>query len=415
MVQPGKQTDESTEQVADINDLFAAENPETDTATKEGEQEEGSQESEEQQISINDIFSEKPEESTEEETDEEQPSSTGKGEEEETGESPGSGEKETTQEKQSDDDSFTLTFARYQLEQGNLTAFDNEEQFAELEKIAKEQGEEAALSYLQNQESEAIRNQIVESYDEDVKYYLDLVDYGVDKDTAKNITNAKTHYDKVKVEDIESEEKEDLRRDILTQHYKLTTRFSDDKIKREIDKKINIGDDIDEAKEALPEIQNYFKETAEQEKEKKKKEEEDAAKQRKESLEKLEKTVDETDEIIPKQKLTPKQKEAIKKNLTQPAKEYNGMQLNAVWAKRMEDPINFDIQLAALLEYGVFDGKWDKVVTGTKSKATEDIKKQIKSNTSFKTKSGNKAFSDPSSNEEDAAKDAIDKMKGVFG
>jgi hypothetical protein len=323
-----------------------------------------------------------------------------KSQEKDTSKAPDSSKKHTEES----ETPFTLAFARYQLEQGNLRALDEEE----LLNIIKEQGEEAAMSHLQNKETEAIRNELLESYEDDVKYYLDLVDSGVDRDLAKNYAQAKTRYDSISKEDLEDEDKEDLRKEVLKTHYKLTTSFSDAKIDKLIERAVSLGEDIEESLEAIDGVKKYFTEVGEQEKQKIKnaelKQKEEAAK----SLKELDDKIDALTEIIPKMPLNKVEKNKIKELITKPVKNVNGVNLNAIWAKRMEDPFKFETTLAALYHYGVFDGKWDKIISGTKSKAVGDLKKAIETNTSFKTNT-------PAYREEKTAVDSIDSMRRAFG
>lgn len=283
----------------------------------------------------------------------------------------------TETDESSEEVPFPLAFARYQLDQGVLTSLTEDDE-KEILEIYKDKGDAAALSFVQNKELERARNEILETYDDDVKYYLDMLDSGVDRDTAKNIVKAKSYYDKLKEDELDSDDAETTRKEVLTQYYKLTTKFSDAKIKKEVENKIALGEDIEAAKEALPEIKDYFKQAAEQEKNTIKQREEEAIKQSQLRLEELNKRIESTNEIVPNIKLSKIDKNKIKDMLTKPVKEVNGVQLNAVWAKRMEDPDKFDTMIAALINYGVFDGKWDKIVKTTKSKAVEELERSIK-------------------------------------
>lgn len=364
---------------------------------------------EESEIDINATLADKSEEedSTEEkekidkpDTDKEE-----KANKKEISESPVSQKKDTSEE--DSDSSFTIAFARYQREQGNLTSFDEEE----LEKIIKEEGEEAGMAYLQNKEVETIRNELLETYEDDVKYYLDLVDSGVDKNLAKDISKSKSFYDSVKKDDLDAEDKEELRRQIMTHRYELTTKFKPEKIKKLVEQAINLGEDIEESEEALAEIQNIYKEVGEQEKENIKRQEESRKKTNKKQVEELSTKIESLDEVIPGLKLTKTEKNKIKDSILKPVKEVNGIPVNDIWATRAKDPFKFDTILAALKLYGVFDGKWDKLVKGTKTKAVDELREHMKSNTSFKT-TVDKSKASPT---ETGEKGSLDAMKRAFG
>jgi len=315
--------------------------------------------------------------------------------------------KETHKDTEDDDIPFTLAFARYQLEQGNLTSLDEEE----LKKVIEDEGEEAAMAYIQNKEAETIRNELLDTYEEDVKYYLDLLDSGVDRDDAKGITQAKFKYSKISEDDVEKEDQEDLRKEVMKTYYKLTTKFSDAKIDKEIESKISLGEDIEFAKEALPEIKDHFDKIGEERKKEIQKQEEDIRKSQADKQKELEEKIDKLDEIIPKHTLSKAEKKKIKEKLIKPVKEVNGVPLNAIWAKRMEDPFKFDSIIAALDNYGVFDGNWDKLISQNKTKAAEDLRKAIHSNSSFKTRTDKLKASQTG---EDESMESIEAMKKAF-
>lgn len=314
--------------------------------------------------------------------------------------------------KNEDDESqvpFPLAFARYQLEQGNFTEVDEEE----LLKVIENDGDAAALSYLQNKELEKARSELLDTYEEDVKYYLDLLDSGVDAESAKNISKAKGYYEKLNETELEDDEKETLRKDVLTQYYKLTTKFSDAKIKKEVENKVALGEDIEAAKEALPEIKEYFKQAGEEEKKRIEQQRLDAEKEASQRLEEFNKQIEAIQEIVPGVKVNKPTKDRWKNMITKPVKEVNGVKLNSVWAKRSDNPNEFDIKLAALIDYGVFDGKWDKIIKSSKSKATEEIENAIKGGAA-NFKSGF-TRTKTSSSKTDGTSASIDSLKNAFG
>lgn len=301
---------------------------------------------------------------------------------------------------------YPIAFARYQLEQGNLRALDEEE----LLKVIEEDGEEAGMAFIQNKESEAIRNEILETYEEDVQYYLDLLDSGVDRDSAKAITKNRVKYEKISKDDIENEDNEDLRKDVLRTHYMLTTKFSDAKIEKLIEKSVVTGDDIEEATEAIEEINRYFKDAGEQQKQIVAEQDKVNREKQQKELKDLSDKIENLTEVVPGFSLTKVDKNKIKDIITKPVKEMNGVPLNAMWAKRAEDPFKFDTVMATLFHYGVFEGKWDKLVKGTKSKAAEELRRSISQDTSFKTRT-------TSSNNDvsDQEKDSLSSLKRAFG
>ncbi len=313
----------------------------------------------------------------------------------------------STDGKSSDtEESTTLLFARFLSEQGNLTSF-NEEDF---KKLVKEEGEESALSALWNKEADAIRNSLLDTYDQDVREYLDMLDTGIAPDTAKDIASSKKWLSSIKPEDIEDDSKEDLRKDLIRRRYKITTNFSDTKIDKLVERAVSLGEDIEEANEALEDLDKYYSTKAEEEKKLISQKEEENKKAAQQQLEDFKKKVTDMKEIVPGMDLTPKQKQNIIEKLTKPVKEIGGQPVNAIWAKRAEDPFKFDTIVAALEDIGVFDGKWDKLQKRVKSDTINQLKKSIDSRSSDRTRTG--AYGRTAS--DDAAMRNIESMKGLI-
>jgi hypothetical protein len=410
MIRPGKENEVvSLEQVLmgglDLDEALKTQE------NNEEEQEESSEKKEENvlEFDVNKAFEEGIDtEEDNEDDDEINDTSSGKtSKDKDSSETPASRKEFKKDDDAAKESSFTLAFARYQREQGNLTSFDEEE----LQKVIDEEGEEAALSYLMNKEVESIRTELLDTYEDDVKYFMDLVDSGVDRDLAKDISKNKGYYDSVTVDDLENEDKEELRKRIITHRYELTTNFNPEKIKKLVDRAVSLGEDIEEATEALTEVQGIYKELGEREKQAVKQRQEQAVKRQKELQEDLNNKIESLEEIVPGMKLTKAEKTRIKDSLIKPVSEANGVPLNAIWAKRAKDPFKFDTILAALDMYGVFEGKWDKLTKNTKSKVVEELRDKMRSNTTFKTTiNKEKAFQESAE-----SSNYLDTMKKTFG
>ncbi|MDX9797369.1 MAG: hypothetical protein RBT05_00755 [Bacteroidales bacterium] len=321
------------------------------------------------------------------------------------GESPAP-DSDKSSEKSSDDNvPATLLFARFLSEQGNLTSFNEEDFLKDLE----DSDETTALSNLWNKEVEKIREGLLEDYEEDVKNYLDLVDSGVDPEIAKDTASSKKFFDSINKADLQDDDKEELRKDILRHKYRLTTRFDDKKIEKLIERTVSLGEDIEEAEEAVDELKQYYAERIVAEKKQAIAEQEKYKELQKNQLKELKEKIDKVEEVVPGIKLTPKVRQDIFEKITKPVKEINGQPVNSIWAKRLEDPFKFDTIIATLDSMGIFDGKWDKLLKNTKTKTIDDLKKKLDSNTSFKTKpKASNLYSDLE------ADDALNSMKGVF-
>lgn len=352
--------------------------------------------SDELDININDVFSKS-------DTSEDEEPESKELEEDQSTEKPS--ESPVPDSTKDTNNSPTLLFAKYLSERGHLTTFDE----SEFLKTLEEKGEEDALADLWNNEAEHIRNNLLETYQEDVREYMEALDSGVDKNTAKDLVSTKKFFQEIDKSVIEEDDKEDLRKQILSHRYKITTNFDDKKIAKLVDRAVSLGEDVEEAQEALDELVQYYDTAIKTEKQNALKAEEDNRTKAQEELTSLKNKVKELKEIVPGITLTPKEKEKIIDKLTKPVKEVNGVPLNAIWAKRQEDPFKFDTVIAALDEIGVFDGKWDKLIKKGKSKIVDDLKRSINSNTSFKTSVGNvpNAFGEET-------QDALESMKAAL-
>lgn len=271
--------------------------------------------------------------------------------------------------------SFPLIFANFQKEEGLISDFDEDE----LSKIVEEEGEAAGLKYLADLTYEKAYEEARKMYSEDkneLEEFFKLKDSGVDPNVAKDLIFNKSKFESITDDDLEA--KEDLRREVLAQHYRNTTSFSEAKIKKEVEKTITSGDDTEEAIEALKEIRDYNTKQIEIEK-KKVVENEKAQKEFvKNQQQEIKTYIQGLDEIFQGQKLTKQIKDKMEAMILQPAKKLeNGQTLNGIWATRMEDPKKFDANLSYLLTTGAFWGKTKELEKTVKTNAVKKLQEQL--------------------------------------
>jgi hypothetical protein len=126
----------------------------------------------------------------------------------------------------------------------------------------------------------------------------------------------------------------------------------------------------------------------------------------------LKDTVTSLDEIIPGHKITKPTKTKIEDLLTKPVKQLdNGQVLNGVWAKRVENPIEFDAKLAYFINLGLFDGKMDVLKKAAKTSATSELEKHLK-NSGNHFGSGKLPKTGSKPNKE--TNDMLSSMRGAF-
>lgn len=355
------------------------------------------EEVEELEVDVNELLSKEIEEGSETEEEEE---------EEIKGPPTSSSSKETNQ----DDEPFTLVLARYQLEQGVLSNLDEEE----LLRINNEEGPAAAMTYLIRSEIELNSGQVKSNYDQYSKEYMELRESGYTPEEAGKMIIDLENLDNLDEEALEDENNDSIRRQLLKENYKATTRFSEDKIDRLIKRSFDLGDDVEDAKEALESLKETRKEAIKISKLNKAKQQQEAEEAYKKGLQTLNDSIQSIEAIVPGENLTKAAKDKILKTITTPVKNTeDGIPLNAIWSKRTEDPIKFDATLAYLLQAGVFDGKWDKIMKTAGTRVTSNIQSVLDNTKGTGFLKGGKRTSSGSP-EREAAEDMIGPMKNLF-
>ena len=199
----------------------------------------------------------------------------------------------------------------------------------------------------------------------------------------------------------ESDDGSDLRRTIITNNY-LSKGFSEAKAKKLIDKIFESGEDVDEAKDALNELKTIEKQTFEQNKAKLAEQKKVQQKAEKESIDKLNKIVKETKEIIPGLAIPQALKNDVIKGLTQPvAFTEDNRPLDIISKFLYDNPIDGRFKLAYILKatkdltnMGVLENK----------KAKKDAWKNLAESIKFKEDGGGRT-------EEDGFQFDFDKFK----
>ena len=212
---------------------------------------------------------------------------------------------------------------------------------------------------------------------EELKAYFELKDAGVDSELAKKLAHDKKQFATATNEDVE--EDEDFRKEILTSYFKETTSFSDARIKKQVENIFNVGDDIDEAIDALAELKIINARQIEDAKKEEVKKEESYRESIKQAQENFKNFVLEQDEFIKGIKVNKPTKEKIIKMVLEPAaKDVNGNPLSGVWAERAKDPQRFDAYLAYHIVNGTFWGNLDKIKSKVKTDVTTKFEEALR-------------------------------------
>lgn len=135
---------------------------------------------------------------------------------------------------------------------------------------------------------DAVEEQIKAGLTEQQKRIAEALDNGVEKDVIKNYENTLQYLDSITDEAIgeESDGGEELRKRIIYQDY-INKGFSKERAEKEVKRSLDAGTDIDDAKDSLQDIKNFYKNSYNELLDAKKKEAKEYEKQMKERTEKI--------------------------------------------------------------------------------------------------------------------------------
>lgn len=279
--------------------------------------------------------------------------------------------------KSSSDAPFTVIFARDMIKQGLLSSFDEEEFIKDID----ENGEANALRGLIRREVELNIETAKGDLEEGYKQYLSLVGKGVDPEAALNLTAVQERLAGIKETELDDENNQDLRKEIIRSYFHLTTQFSEDKINKAIQRSIDLGDDVEESKEYLKEMGTIIKDQISTQEQEAEQQTQLREQEKKRQLDTLKDTINSMSEIIPGQKINKQTKDKLYNMITKPIEDKNGRVTSAIWAKRAEDPLLFDTKVAYLVETGFFekDKPWDKIKTVKTTKEASELEDRLSS------------------------------------
>ena len=290
-------------------------------------------------------------------------------------EKPHSPEKET---ESSSSPNHWVIFAKSLEESGLISEFE-EDKFEELVKEAGSPAE--AIIALADQTIQKTIEEHINAQDAEYQEFVRMRDSGVDMGQYAKVSKQAREYDKYSIENVRNDV--DLQKEVVREDLRLKGMDRD-----EIEDLIESLEDTNKlSKKAESAVANLgkFKEAQlqrlQEEAARSDREREDATKKQLESYQKF---VEDSKEIIPGVKLNKQKKDKLFDMIVKPSETYNGQPVNALTAKMLKDPVKFNYTLAALIDAGVFDGKWDNLIKVGKSKAIEDLAKAVETGVQFK-------------------------------
>jgi cobalamin biosynthesis protein CobT len=326
----------------------------------------------------------KPEDSTAEaetkETETETPKAEAKAEaEKESGNDLIDIEMDTTSEEVSDtseppgqEDSSPITpFASLLQEQGFLP-------HAKIEDIKSTEDLIEAF----RKEREAYQMDVINSFPEELIGMAEAVAKGLPFDSLKEAKVKELEYNAL-TEDKVSEDINLQKR--LVSEYLADKGFKPEKINRYIEKYEDMGDLFDEAKDALVELKETASKKEAAIKEQYAAQQKQMEEQNKQLVASIEKQVTETAEILPGRKMSEDMRnKTLGSMLNIVGQDQNGTPMNGIMKARSENPVQFDMTIAYLMNLTNNFTDWSAINTTAKTNAAKEFEKTLsnKSNTS---------------------------------
>jgi hypothetical protein len=226
--------------------------------------------------------------------------------------------------------------------------------------------------------------QVLDTLTPEAREFVQLLNEGVDLDRAREIVSVATDVSKINREDVLEDP---IIAEKITRMYLERTGLPAD----EIEDQIELLKDTDRLNMKADTLLNKLKQDIEREKtseiEKSKQLKAKYEQENKQILDTLKKQINETEEIIPGVKLAKSIKDKIYNNLTTPVEyDANGNPVNKIQSLRSKDPMKFEIVLNYLAELGVFEGKWDSVTNGGKTKTVQELEEALRKSSDFGAK-----------------------------
>lgn len=293
------------------------------------------------------------------------------------------GDTENSNKLSSPDKSLYINLAKALSEKGVINDFE-ESVFDE-----EDSDEVSVLMGLMQKTVDDSISEYKNQFGDSTKKIIEAIEQGLPIDEFLQSKNKELKYNNITDDFLEDEDNYSARKEILKSFYKNTTKFSDERIDKEIDRIVQLGEDVDESKDALAKLKQLEQSKADSILEEKAKNKVDSEKRYKESLLELEKEVNDIDLSFLGVSTNKRSRAKLYDMLTKPVAEENGVPINAINKKRNEiGGRKFDIILAALLDKGVFDGNLSGISAKQRKSAIEELQRSMSDNRDVLNKRG---------------------------
>ena len=222
---------------------------------------------------------------------------------------------------------------------------------------------------------ELINKQIDSRLDEKQQRVISALDAGIEPDDIRRYENTLSYLDSIEEDKLNAEtpEGEELRKRLIYQDY-INRKFSPERANREVQRSIDSGNDITDAKEALQSNKEFFNDQYNDLLQKAKEEEQKFEKERKQQAEQLKKSIIEDKNLFGDIELNKSVRQKIFDNISKPVykDEDSGAYITALQKYQKENPNDFLKNVSTI--FTLTDGfkNIDKLVA---KKASKEIRK----------------------------------------
>lgn len=222
---------------------------------------------------------------------------------------------------------------------------------------------------------ELINKQIDSRLDEKQQRVINALDAGIEPDDIRRYENTISYLDSIDEDKLNAEtpEGEELRKRLIYQDY-INRKFSPERANREVQRSIDSGNDITDAKEALQSNKEFFNDQYNDLLQKAKEEEQKFEKERKQQAEQLKKSIIEDKNLFGDIELNKSVRQKIFDNISKPVykDEDSGVYITALQKYQKENPNDFLKNVSTI--FTLTDGfkNIDKLVA---KKASKEIRK----------------------------------------
>lgn len=252
--------------------------------------------------------------------------------------------------------------------------------------------------------AELLEKEITSRLDERNKFLNEAYEAGIPRNTVDSYRNTMNTLNNITDDSIEDEENgEQLRRNIIMQNY-LNKGMSEDKANKWTEKSFANGDDIEDAKDALQEIKEYYTELYNAEVSKGRKAAQEAQENQKKQAEQLKKSILEDKNVFGNLEIDVKTRKKIYESISTARHKVGNSYLSDVQKYQQDNPTEF-LKYVGLF-YTMTDGfkNIDTLISKPVKKANQknvEALTRVLNNTSMTNRGGSMTFATGISGESD--------------